>query len=203
MQERTWPSPSATKSWSRAYASSVSGVLSPTTCSTPEVKLFRPGSPVRFRVLPSEFPQVLPQDVEPDAEDREYDDAPEVLLEEYEGAYYRQCDVDAHYEPGQTPPEAGLDEREHGDGEDERGEEVRSLVGDDEDERHEHQSDADRGPQLRHPPSVGLRLRDGARGVHYVGVRGRTLAIPQAFGVRLQGLGEDFVVGQLLAQRLD
>ena len=41
------------------------------------------------------------------------------------------------------------------------------------------------------------------RGVHYVGVRGGTLAVSQAFGVRLQGLGEDFVIGQLLAQRLD
>ena len=38
--------------------------------------------------------------------------------------------------------------------------------------------------------------------MHYVGVRGGTLAVSQAFGVR-QGLGEDFVIGQLLAQRLD
>ena len=108
---------------------------------------------------------------------------PEVVFEEDQGAYYSQRDVDTHYEPGQSPPEAGLDEREHSDGEDERGEEVLSLVGDDEDERHEHQRDADRSPQLRHPAGVGLRLRDGARGVRYVGVRGGTLAISQAFGM--------------------
>src|SRR5215210_1413300 len=143
----------------------------------------RSGAEIRSVVLPSELPQVLPQDVESYGQDREDDDAPEVVFEEHEGAYYRQRDVDAHYEPGQSPPEAGLDEREHGDGEDERGEEVRSLVGDDEDERHKHQSDADRGPQLRHPARMSLRLRDGARGVHDVGVGGGTLAASQAFGV--------------------
>jgi hypothetical protein len=36
-----------------------------------------------------------------------------------------------------------------------------------------------------------------------MGVRGGTLAASQAFGVILQGLGEDFVVGQLLAQRIN
>src|SRR5215210_2529793 len=143
----------------------------------------RSGAEIRSVVLPSELPQVLPQDVESYGQDREDDNAPEVVFEEDEGAYYRQRDVDAHYEPGESPPEAGLDKREHGDGEDERGEEVRSLVGDDEDERHEHQGDADRGPQLRHPSGVGVRLRDGARGVHYVGARGWTLAVSQAFGV--------------------
>ena len=120
-----------------------------------------------------------------------------------EGAYYCQRDVDAHYEPGQSPPEARLDEREHGDGEDERGEEVRSLVGDDEDERHEHQGDTDRGPQLRHPPQrESPPPRRGAWRALCGRARGDARRL-SGFRRETSGTRRDFVVGQLLAQRLD
>src|SRR5215211_5437079 len=125
-------------------------------------------------MLLSELPQVLPQYVESDTQDRKDYDLPEEVLEEDQGAHDRQRDVDTDYEPGESPPETGLDEGEHGDGQDERGEQVLSLIGEDADERQEHQTDADRSPELRHPTGAGLSLGDGARSVRNMRADGGT-----------------------------
>src|SRR5688572_19497811 len=105
------------------------------------------------------------------------------MLDEDKGAYYCQCYVGTNHKPGEPSPETGLDEREYGDSEDERGEQVLSLVSEDDEERHEHRSHADRSPQLRHPAGVGLRLGDGACRVLHVGADGGTLTVSQALGM--------------------
>ena len=50
-------------------------------------------------------------------------------MEEDKGTYHSQPDVDTTYEPGDSPTETGLDEREYSDRKDEGGKQVLSGSG--------------------------------------------------------------------------
>src|SRR5215204_666428 len=78
--------------------------------------------------LPPKLPQVLPENVEAHGQHRQDDYLPEVPVEKDESTYHRQADVGADHEPVKPLPETGFDERKHGDGKDEREEQVLSLV---------------------------------------------------------------------------
>src|SRR5215207_1722437 len=147
--------------------------------------------------LPPKLSQVLPEDVEANRHHRQDDDLPEEVLEEDQGAHHRQPYVGTAYEFGESPPETSLNEREHGDREDERGKQVLSLIGEDTNERNEHYRHADRSPQLSYPAGASLSLGDGAYPARYMGAGGRTLTISQAFSMIPQRLVKDFIVGQL------
>ena len=65
-----------------------------------EIRARESGHSLREKHLPSKLPQVLPQYVESDTQNREDDNLPEVVLEEDKGAYDRQSDIGTDYEPG-------------------------------------------------------------------------------------------------------
>src|SRR4028118_1536908 len=126
--------------------------------------------------LPPELPDVVPEHVEADDEDRRDDELPEELVEQDEGGHRGEAYVRAADEVGEASPEPGLGEGEERDAHDEHRDQVLLLEDGDGDEDDEHEADAHGGPRLGHPAEP--ELRRGRRPVRPGDVGPRRVPLP-------------------------